>query len=1068
MITVCRGPGRYSLALVLAMLAVASPPALAQVTTSQIVGTVTDTDGHPVDGAEVTITHVPTAAASVVTTRPDGYFSLNNVRIGGPFTVAVSKEGYDASTAEGVSTQVGRPTSISIQMRPALTEVVVASAREQELALGSGTSFSLETISEMPSIGRDIKDIARIDPKIWIDAANVDAMEIAGTNSKYNSINVDGIRQSDDFGLNNNGYPSNRSPVTLDAIEAFTVEVAPFDVQYSGFQGGSVNIVTKSGSNDFHGSAWYYKNQDSWAGDRSKDRRINLNFDEFTYGATLGGPILRDRLFFFLSYEKVERETPVDAGPGGAGFPVSVNQVSDADFNQIVSITQSVYGYDAGELIRSNTEEDERILAKLDWQIADDHRVSVTYQKNEGVTVVQPNASAATGRLGTRSNWYNRPINLENLSLQLFSNWTPWLTTELKAGRKEVTAPQTPVFGANFSEFQVRTATGGIVHVGPDEFRHANVLTNDLNTFKLKADMLFGDHTVTVGAELEQLDLFNQFVPRSLGQYIFNSIADYQNRSAASFSYSNAFTNNSIDGAAAFGTDTLSFYLQDAWRVTPSLTVQAGLRLENYSSGDKPRVNTNFATRYGFSNTETYDGRDLLLPRLGFDWEVAADTKIRGGVGLFGGGSPNVWLSNSFANDGVAIVAQNCPANSMSPTVCSAPAGAPIPAAQILTNVNGSVIPAAILAAQGGLSGDGPVNAIDPGFEIPSSWRYNLGVEHFFDLGKLGEGYRLSADLLYTTVKDQILYRDLRLQQTGTAPDGRPIYSQQGPSSRGSAQDLLLTNTSEGEAIVWTIDLTGRWNTSVGRFDAYLGYGHQDVKDVNPGTSSQASSNWDNLATEDPNNPKLARSNYEITHRFPLQLTWRKAFFGDYETNVGLFVERRSGRPFSYTFGSATSGFGDPRQSARQRQLLYVPLNPGDVDYGGGLTPQALEDFIVASGLDKYRGSIAPRNAFSSPWVTSADLRFSQEIPTFLGASRAVVSLDIENVANLINKDWGQLASVQFPYVAPVLNASINATTGRYTYSPLPGRTTPAPANFVVSPAQSSVWQMQLGIRFEF
>lgn len=1064
-----RGVARFAFAFVcVSLLALSGPAALAQVTTGQIVGQVRSTGGEPIEGAQVTITHVPTASSSVVTTRADGYFSLNNVRVGGPYTISAAREGYDPSTAEGVSALVGRPTSITLEMRPALTEVVVASAREQEVALGVGTSFSLEDIRAMPSIGRDIKDIARIDPKVWIDATNVDAMEIAGTNNRYNSITVDGIRESDDFGLNNNGYPSNRAPVTLDAIEAFTVEVAPFDVQYSGFQGGTINIVTKSGTNDFHGSAWYYRNQDSWAGDRSKSRPINLNFNEETYGATLGGPILRDRQFFFLSYEKVERQTPVNEGPAGAGFPVSVNQVSEADFNQIIAITQSVYGYDAGELVRSNTEQDERILAKLDWQVSDDHRLSLAYQKNEGLTVVQPNANAATGRLGTRSNWYNRPIDLENLSLQLFSNWTPWLSTEFKAGRKEVTAPQTPVFGANFSEFQVRTATGGIVHVGPDEFRHANVLTNDLNTFKLKADLLFGDHTITLGSELEQLDVFNQFVPRSLGQYIFSSIADYQNRTAASFSYNNAFTNDAADGAASFGTDTLSFYAQDSWRVLPELTVQAGVRYETYSSGDRPRTNSNFASRYGFSNTETYDGRDLLLPRLGFDWEVATNTKIRGGVGLFGGGSPTVWLSNSFANDGVAIVAQNCPANSMSPTVCSAPAGAPIPVAQVLTNVDGHLIPAPILAAQGGLSGDGPVNAIDPDYDIPSSWRYNLGIEHYFDLGALGSNYRLSADLLYTAVRDQILYRDLRLTRTGTAPDGRPIYAQQGPSSRGSAQDLLLTNTHEGRGIVWTVDLSGSWDTRAGHFDAYLGYGHQDITDVNPGTSSQASSNWDNVATADPNDPEEARSNYEITHRFPLQLTWNKAFFGDYKTHLGLFVERRSGRPFSYTFGSATSAFGDPRQGARQRQLLYVPLNAGDVDYAGGLTPQALEDFIQASGLDRYRGRIAPRNAFNSPWVTSADLRLSQEIPTFLGSSRAVVSLDIRNVANLINKDWGQLASVQFPYVAPVLNASINPATGRYTYSPLPGRTGPAAANFVVSPAQASVWQMQLGVRFEF
>jgi hypothetical protein len=1056
-------------ALLIALAIVCAPLAQAQETSARIFGQVTDSQGTGIGSATITVTHVPTGTRSVVTTRDDGSFTVDKVRVGGPYRVEATRDGYDASVTEDVTTQLGRPTSLLIEMKPsASAEVLVAAAREKDLALGVGSEFTIADITAMPSVSRDLKDIVRIDPKILIDPTNQDAIEIAGTNSRYNSITVDGIRQSDDFGLNNNGYPSTRAPISLDAIQAVTVEIAPFDVQYSGFQGGNVNIITKSGTNDFHGSAFYYYTSNDVAGNRSKDIPVNLDFEDQTWGATIGGPILTDRLWFFLSYEEVDAVAAVDAGPNGAGFPVNVTQVSLADYDQILDITENVYGYFPGELVRSNDEKDERFLAKIDWAINDAHRLSLAYQKNDGSTVVQPNASASLGRIGAQSNWYTRPISLEQLSLQVFSNWTPWLSTEFKAGRKEVDAPQTPVFGANFSEFQIRTSNGGTMYVGPDQFRHANVLTNDLNQFKLLADMYFGDHTVTAGVEYEQLEIYNLFVPNSLGQYIFPSIASYQNRVATSFVYNNAFTNDASDGAARFTSDVFSLYLQDSWRITPELTLQAGLRYEQYLSSDEPPLNTNFLARYGLPNTETFDGRDLLLPRFGFDWQALPRTQVRGGVGLFGGGSPNVWLSNSFSVDGVVVVQQNCPVNAMNPTVCSAPAGTPIPSVEVLTNVDGSQIPQPILAAQGGLRNDGAVNAIAPDFEIPSSWRYNLGLVQFFDLGPLGEDFRLGFDVLYTDVKDQILYQDIRLTQVGTAPDGRPIYAQQGPATRGNVQDLLLLNTSEGESWIWTIDLRRAWTSGNNRWDFFLGYSHQDVEDVNPGTSSQASSNWDNLATADPNDPPLATSNYEIENRVTLQLSWARPFFGDYDTGIGVFLERRSGRPFSYTFGSTTNVFGDPRQAARQRQLFYVPANATDVEYAGGLTPEALESFITASGLDRYRGQIAPRNAFASPWVTTLDVRFSQEIPAFIQGARAVLTLDIENLANLMDSDYGQLAQVSFPYVSPVLNATINPVTNRYVYSPLPGRTTPAPALYAVSPPQPSVWRMQFGIRFEF
>ena len=609
-----------------------------------------------------------------------------------------------------------------------------------------------------------------------------------------------------------------------------------------------------------------------------------------------------------------------------------------------------------------------------------------------------------------------------------------------------------------------------------------------------------------VGYEREMLDIFNIFVPRSSGQYIFRNTVDpitgavistgienFQSRDAAQLSYTNAYTNVKNDGAAAFGYNTDSFYVQDEWQATPDFKLEAGVRLDRYSGDDKPGLNTNFASRYGYANTATLDGRVLVMPRIGFNWQWRPETTIYGGWGLFGGGSPNVWVSNSFSGDGVTVVNQTI-------TSASSPA---------LHNIDGFNINQAVLDNQTLLRGDGEVNAVDPDFNIPSQYRWNLGIKQ-----ALPWDIQWTADIILSRVKDEVLWKDLRLIPNpagATAPDGRPRYISRAdvspcnpgatpPCNRPSGQDLLLTNTHQGSGTVFATDFSKTWRTRAGRFDAYLGYGFQDIKDVNSGTSSTARSNWDSFAAEDFNNPSLETSNYEIEHQFKGLFSWRKAFFGDNETSMALVAERRSGRPFSYTFGAGTSVFGDPRQSSRSRDLFYVPTI-GDTVGGAiyeatctaadiGVVPgcltltslnparnpefeAAVQAFIEAQGLDRYRGKVVPRNSGRSPWVTSLDMRLAQEIPIFR-KTRGVVSLDIENLANLINNDWGRVSQVSFIYVAPVLDANRIATTGCpggapscYVYRPRAGFSGPtAPLNSLT--ALNSVWRVSLGLRFEF
>jgi hypothetical protein len=1057
-----------------------SMTAQAQETTTQMSGVVLGEAGQPVAGATVTVTHVPSGTSRTVTSNAEGRYSVTGLRPGGPYTVTVSGDGVKAEKFENVATTLGVPTIVDFGAAGAetLAEITVSGTRVADV--GVAAKFDADQIANAPTISRDLKDIVRFEPSVNLDQGNFNAISIAGQNTRFNSLTVDGVKQNDDFGLNNSGYATNRSPVSLDAVEQVSVLTAPWDVQYSGFQGGVINVVTKSGTNDWSGSAFYYYGDDSLAGDKSRDRDIALTYEEKTYGATFGGPILQDKLFFFVSYEKFERTAPVEVGPSGSSFPSQVPEITQANYDAVRSVSQSVYGFDPQTFPSSIPEESEKILANVDWNINDSHRVRLSFQRTEDFDTTGFTTSTTGGDLASPSNWYERSYKLDQYVVQAFSNWTDALSTEFKLAKKKVDNGQEPLGGLGIGLARVdvngpgtsATTRGGTVFVGPDVSRHANELSNDQDQAKFRAQYLLGNHTLSGGIEYEKLDVFNVFVQRARGEYYFDTLADFQNRRASRISYQNAVTNDADDAAAIFAYSNTALYLQDRFQMADSLVLTYGVRHERFDSSDTPRYNQGFAGRYGFANTETLDGRTLTLPRFGFEWTVSDRTIVNGGIGLYGGGTPNVWVSNNYSNEGVITASVDCRRSQTTPN-----AACPADVLASLNNVALTDLPQAYRDQLARQAGTGSVNAIDPGFKIPSSWRYQLGVEHDFDFGALGDRYRFAADATYSDVKNAVLWKDLRLVQIGTLQDGRPRYGYRptDPSSaagRGiSTNDLLLTNTSKGSALVLSAELSKAWDTRVGLFDVSIGYAFMDSEDVTSATSSTALSNWDNVALADTNNPGLATSNYEIRHRFPMRLSWRKELFGDNESAVNLFVERRAGRPFSYTFAQASTSdatpdfntFGDPRQQSRQRQLFYVPTGPGDVLLGGGLTWDTLNDYIVANGLDKYRGQITPRNGFRSPWVTTADLQIRQELPSFREGHKIVLQLDILNVANLINKDWGRFEQVGFPYVVPVLAASLDPATGKYVYSG-----TPRAKSYSINPVENSVWRMQLGIRYQF
>ena len=780
-------------------------PALAQQTSAELLGVAQNADGSPITGARVEVVHVPSGARRAANTNESGSFQVSGLRPGGPYTVTVVGSGL---SQDDIYLNISAPSVVSLRDDAiSMEEVVVTAARlESGLTMGSSTVLDSEALNAAATVARDFKNVIRQDPRVSIDLSNSNAISIGGINNRLNSLTVDGVRQNDEFGLNQSGYPTQRTPLSMDAIEQISIETAPFDVEFGGFQGGTINIVTRSGDNEFHGSAFYHKTDDGMVGDKSEDRDIDLGeFEEEFLGATLSGPIIKDRLWFFFSYEEFTGSDPdaLQFGPAGSGAANEIDEVTMADVNAIRDIAMDVYGYDPLLPFTSATDvKDEKWLLKLDWQIADNHNASFTWQYVDGTDLIDQGNSTGSGRLGLPSNYYERGEEMTAYSLRVFSDWTDSFHTEFKVAYKDVDNLQAPLGGTEFAQMEVDLASGGAIRFGPDVFRHANFLLNENFQIKAKGDYYLGDHTISFGYEYENVEIFNIFAPYSLGSYSFDSIEDFAAQRAASLFMANISATGDVDDLAGeFESAIHSFYIQDRWDILDNLTLQFGVRYDRYASDDAPLRNENFYDRNGFYNDETMDGRDVIMPRFGFNWQPFDNTTIRGGVGLFSGGVPSGYLSNSFSNVGILNQSGFFGSSAMENI-----------------KVDGYNIDPSLLASL--TPGDGDVAAVDPDFDIPSTWKWNLAWDQYFDIGS-SEGYRFTLDLLYTDTKDAPYWTDLRRERIGTAADGRPIYGAVGCAATSPDPiadcraipnwDVLMTTDGGGSTVSATASLSKFW-----------------------------------------------------------------------------------------------------------------------------------------------------------------------------------------------------------------------------------------------------------------
>ncbi|GFD96471.1 Oar protein [Alteromonas sp. KUL156] len=1044
---------------------------MAQTTTSSIRGNVVSEAGSDLSGATVTIKHEPTGTTSVATTNENGSFSSRGLRVGGPYTITISGDGFVPAKLENVYLALDQALELPITLESQRTTEVItvtgSSAGTGYTNEALSTSLGLEALQQVVSIDRDITDAAQLDPfaSVNVQSGGTKELSIAGANNKFNSLTVDGVALNDRFGLNANGYPTQRSPISYDAIESLSIQTAPFDVEYNGFTGGTINAVTKSGTNEFHGSASYYYTDDSLAGDKNGDNDFNLSFEEKTFVATLGGPIIKDKLFFFVAYDKFESVAPLNRGPAGSGAVNEVPTITMDDVAQVSQIVSDVWGFDIGGFQKDDVQ-DEKILANIDWNINSDHRAKFTYMLTDGNSINEQNGNnflAQDEVLGASSAWYDRSEKVESFIAHVFSDWTADFSTQFKVAKTTQATGQNSLNGAEFPNFAVflREVDGdeNYLTIGPDRFRHGNSLDQDFFQIKLVGIYTTGDHIMKLGYEREEVDVNNLFAQNSEGSYLFDSIEDLANAQASALLYNNAVTNNENDLRAIWGYNYNSLYFQDSWEATSELTIDAGIRYDWYESEGSIRENQNFVDRYGYSNTNDIDGLDVILPRVSFQWYASDYTTVRGGIGRFSGGAPSVWVSNSYSNDGVIADDYQDFGSGQTYQVPTTP-----------DPVTGQYIPQNILDLLANIEPDGDVNALANDFDIPTTWKVSLGVAHEPEMEAL-EGWLFSADVLYNKLENATYWYDQRCENpVGTAPDGRGVYDcSEGPEA------IVTGSVDEGDSILYALSASKAWETTYGSFDFFTSYTFADVEDVGYGTSSTATSNYSDFAAYDRQQPRAGTSNFQTEHLWKMRFNWKKELIDGYETTVSVFAERRSGQPYSYTFDENNACVLDTvARCARESRnddaghLLYVPSGLDDplfaaTSFGGNLIEQqAFMDYINDSELAQYKGGIAARNGDNSRWSTIVDVRIQQELPAFYPEHKLTVFFDIENFGNLLNDDWGRIERTRYEYERAVVSAQI--VDGQYEYFDL--NSDSRIKNLEV--LDQSVWQVQFGVRYDF
>lgn len=1053
-------------------------------TTSAINGKVVDPNGESLPGANVVAIHQPTGAEYAGITNVNGHYNIQNMSVGGPYTITVTFVGYEPFVKKGVYLNLGQTFRLDVTMSETaidLDEVVVVGRRVQDFRVIDGNRTGAETVvgrdqlEYLPTINRDLTDFTRLTPQ-----ANVDdngAISIAGINNRYNAISIDGAVNNDVFGLaatGTNGGQTGGTPFSMDAIEQFQVTLAPFDVRFSGFAGAGINAVTRSGTNKIEGSAYYYLRNESLAGKTptnvSEDNREKLpDFKSETYGFRVGGPIIKNKLFYFASVE-LQR----DITPQPFEFANYQGDASQADIDNLSSYLQTTYGYNPGGYLNNDrTLDSDKLFFKVDWNINSTHKLMVrhSYTNNEAVN--------ASGSNNYNINFYNYaeyfPSVTNSSAVELKSNWSD-KSNNLIIGYTRVRDDRDP-YGANFPAVLIYDGDGNI-NFGSEPYSTANQLDQDVITLTDNFILNKGIHTITIGTNNEYSSTYNLFMRKNFGEYRYDNLDDFLNDNPA-YQYERGYslipgdiTGDGAKAAAEFRMLQLGLYGQDEIQFRDNIKVTVGIRFDMPMFLDKPEADNHFntvtapmieAAGYDLEGAEAGkmpNTQILISPRLGFNWDVFDDQKlqVRGGLGIFTSRLPLVWPGGSFTNNGVTIggvyhrsswgddIYFNPDWNNQYENPDFGYTDAPY---------------------------GGQIDLFAEDFKFPQMFRANLAIDKKLPWGMIG-----TIEGIYTKTINNVLYYNVNLDPTSQnltgGPDDRPVIT-------GSSIDpdytrvMLGTNTDEGYTYNFTAQLQKPFDNGL---TASLAYTYGRAKAVNDATSSQNSSQWRYMEQVNGlNNLDLSYSDFDLKHRITGYVSYSKEYFKHLKTTVSLVYNGQSGMPFSYIYYGDINGDGE-----RTNDLIYVPANASEinlVDYtdgDGNLVTAAqqwadLEEYINDDDYLKDRkGEYAERNAARAPFENIFDLKFAQDIFTDIGGrqQKITITLDIFNFTNLLNKDWGRKYYV--PYGTNTIldfeGFESDGTTPQFTFEkPEDKMDIYAPDD---SGIRSSRWQMRFGIRYTF
>jgi hypothetical protein len=1033
-------------------------------TSSALGGTVTDASGKGVAGAQITAVDTSSGTRYTSVSRDGGRWDIPNVRTGGPFRITASANGQTA-TKSGIVTTLMQTAEVNLQLtagaapteRTAETtttdgttteRVVVSGTAVEDLyssdRTGTSTYVDRTEINNLPTITRSLNDYIRLTPQI--STLGRQGASAAGQNNRSNNIQIDGATISDAFGLatsgGGTGAPTESAePISLDAIDQFRVNIAPFDVRESNFAGASINGITRSGDNTLHGSIYAVGRNEDLVGEGSRIRTPVAAFHDYTYGIRLGGPVFKDVLFFFVSYEEKRALIPIIGDT--SRFPL-------ASVQNIINITQNQYGFDPGGTGQESTIiEDNKFLLKLDWNVLPGHHASLTYNNVQGTNQF---GLARGTTFDLKSRQYTKPIKFDSLTLQIFDTWTSAFSTETRVVFNNTSAERVP--NGIFPQVIVHE-TFGDVRFGSEQFSQENFLNQEQMEATFNATYTLGNHEFILGTQNEFLAFENKFLRDFFGSYDFRATPgftatqNYQRGAPSNY----AVTFPSVPGSIPITEVRLfdfSGYLQDKWKIRPNLVLTAGIRIDTHVFPDDPFFNPRFAADFG-RDTSQIDGDIIYSPRIGFNWDVFDDkkTQVRGGTGIFGTRTLGVLYTNQYGGTGVDFkrVSQNFGGAGQPPLT---------PGFFSPSTTNPPVPPSGTALAP-------EIDITDRDFETPSNWRNSLAVDQKLPF----MGIIATVEGLYTKTLKAVTERNLNLAPSpaiGIRPeDGRPIF---GGFNGDKAFDrvILLANTNSGYSYNLTAQLE-RPDQGDGWYSK-VAYTYGRAYDVNSTTSSQAASNFGfNPVAGNPNIDVLSISDFELRHRFLAVLTYTHAFWKGWDTTIGAVYEGASGHPYSVLYNGDANGDGQ-----FSNDLVYVPTGPSDpigakFRAPAGSTQTNAQNFAAYNNyidnnafLSKYRGQIAPRNGGRDPWINRLDLHFSQRIP--VKWVWAEFTADILNFTNMLDDNWGQIKRYStFGTPQPVTLS----TAGLYTYTGVGSKAT-------VQSDQDldSRWKVQLGIRVSF